>query len=210
MLIIKKYDEELVSLVATRCGDPEFNDFVKKIYGQAIVEAMNSIAKEFSVVVKRASYTIEENDPTWVVLPASEIKGIARLRVNGIEYQHKNSAQIENSYDYRYDADRKWRFTYYGISSGQEVEIEYSTVGEVASTQDGTPILPIKFAEAIITAATRNVAKLGIAKFSDPVTKNDAKKMKYIDILRMYATPKYEGALERNDAWIEIKPYIYP
>ena len=84
------------------------------------------------------------------------------------------------------------------------INIYYTSTGRLANETTGKPVLPVKFYEELLRKSILNIAKLGIVSFTGE------KKQRYADILGIYGAEDRRGSkskLERNDAWVHVKPF---
>ena len=84
------------------------------------------------------------------------------------------------------------------------IHIYYTSTGQLANENTGTPTLPAKFYEETIRKSVVQVAKLGVATF------DNEKKLKYLDLYKLHGGKDFRGSdpdLQRNDSWVKMKPY---
>lgn len=211
--IIKKYNQDLISRVALNCNDIDFKDFKADLYGEAIYRAQKKIAAHYDLLERKITVSIDTVDP--IDIPISDLKAETKITVNSIRYKKRDisvdfTTQVEtweeNNYSLVYGENEKWQLSYYNQTVGDEVVIEYISIGNAPETETGDIMLPEKYIEETIRIATLMMAKWGIAKFLD------LKKEKYISIVRTYErqSPREKQELEKNTGWVQIKPFIYP
>lgn len=211
--IIKKYNQDLISRVALNCNDIDFKDFKQDLYGEAIYRAQKKIAMHYDLLERKVTVEVTSTDP--VELPISDLKAITRIIVNNIRYKNRDKeadretreeAWEEFTYRVYFDEDELWKLEYYNQQIGDEVTIEYTSIGNAPETETGDIILPEKYIEETVRIATLIIARWGIAKFMN-LTKE-----KYISVVRTYErkSAKESQELEKDTNWIQIKPFIYP
>lgn len=81
-------NQQLLSEVALRCGDPEFKDFEKQIYERAIYRCNREIAKYYGIFQKTLQFTLSEmaaNTQDEIAFTWSDFKSEYLVDVNGME-----------------------------------------------------------------------------------------------------------------------------
>jgi hypothetical protein len=235
--ILSFVNESDISEVALQCGDEYFNDFNKNIYKQAIYRAQRDIARQYNVLERIWSYTTVETDLTGsILIDVNNFDYEYKVVINDIEYTKVNQLLSEDNivaalgvddaevllasgatsiseqiqYTIRYETDGYY-LNYNFRSIGDTIIIYYMT--EIDGTQDydedegdTIPVLPNKFKEEIIKRSVVYIAKLALARFIGE------KAEKYGRVLRIYSNPRNQrdDTLERDRAWITIKPFQFP
>jgi len=204
MQIVKAYNKEIISEVASMCGDPEYRDYKREFYGQAIYRAMRRIAKDYNLTEYALFLTVEDFEvDLWLSLPLSNFRGEIEVRVNDKPYLKTND-DPKNEYEYviKYSND-SLVLNYYNKVAKDKVYIKYSSLGQKADEFDGTPLIPDRFYEELLNKAIVYLAKIGVAQFTAE------KKEKYLTLLKIYDTPHddYDPHLAKNNQWIVIKPF---
>lgn len=228
--IVNVSNDQAISEVALKCGDPFFKDFPKNIYSQAVYRATREIAKEYGIMDRTWSYTNTAGTSPIEIVPLN-FNGAWRLTVTPVDGDEQvytevkiddvldnddsDTATTNYYYSIIYDAN-KYMVYYTWPAEDDEITIYYQS--SVAGEEDYEyydsegnanviPVLPNKFFEELIRRAVRYMAKLGIATF------DDRKGEKYARILQIHTKrtdEKAEPNLERSRPWIQIQPFIYP
>jgi len=209
MIISRRYNEDFVSTLAFRCGDTNFEDFTKSIYGQAVFDAQRKIIKKFNILERYIDYkvTLEEIDSDYdIPLYLNNFKAETRFIVNNIEYNQTERDRLESkTYYIRFNDEQSgWFFNYYGKSSEDIIRIYYISYGPISEESDGTPVIPDIYYDELIRRAIIEIAKYGVITFKE------GKKEKYMDLLRLYSDDRETAMLEPNTDWVRIKPFQYP
>jgi len=99
--------------------------------------------------------------------------------------------------------NNNWYLNYPNMAINDEVTIYYKSINYNLDGQSGDIIIPEKYTDEVIRIATITMGKLGIVKFMGD------KKEKYLTIIRTYnrQSVNEKQSLEKNRAWIHIKPY---
>lgn len=205
MQILREYNTPLISEIALKCGDPEFNDFNRNLYSQSVLRSQRTVAAKYDILERRVDIKIAEGDPEWVTIPVKNFKVETKFLVNDIEYKKNTELEKENSYMVRFSDSQEWSFNYTEKTAGDVVSIRYTSLGETSDELDGTPILPDKYYEELIRGAIVYMAEIGKAKFKGE------KKVKYDELYQMYKPEDFllNPNLIKNNSWVEIKPYDF-
>lgn len=123
-------NNQLLSEVSLRCGDPEFKDFEKQIYQRAIYRSNREIAKFYGILQKVFQFTLRDmasildND---IILDLPDMKAEYLVSVNGNELV-KVANKLEPQYRFVYYLEYKdgmWHFNYTlgdnGLISGIDI-----------------------------------------------------------------------------------------
>ena len=224
--IVNISNNELVSEIALKCGDPFFKDFPKNVYGQSAYRAMRIIAKEYNILNRLWSYTTTESNEEFIIEP-SNFNGAWRVTVTpsgGIEqeYMERSFDEVKDNTDSTvyfyciYHSAGTNRLFYTNGNANDTIRIYYTS--SIAGTADyegvdddgnvyDIPYLPDKYYDEILRRAVIWICQLGVATF------DDRKKQKYIDLLKIYQKREDilpERNLELNRPWITIKPFKFP
>lgn len=81
-------NQQLLSEISLRCGDPEFKDFEKQIYERAIYRCNREIAKHYGIFQKSMQFTLREmvgNVQEEIALNMPDFKSEYLVDVNGVE-----------------------------------------------------------------------------------------------------------------------------
>lgn len=221
--IEKLYDNDLVSEIALMCNDFGFKDFRKETYAQAIYRSQRKIATKYNILERNISMTVqatEVDDPLYIGLfttarnPISNFKVEFRVGVNGEEFTKTNTVEwdaddsdLPKEYIIYFDdgsgGQKGWVLDYYGKAEDDEIIIYYTTLGSEAGEDDGNVILPNKYYEEVIRESIIFLSRIGIASFTQE------KLAKYTRLMQLNTTNGDNPNLERNDAWIRIKPFQF-
>jgi len=224
--IVNISNNELISEVALKCGDPFFKDFPKNIYSQSIYRSIRAIAKDYNILNRVWTYITINSNGEFVIEP-SNFNGAWRITVtpNGgteREYLERNFDEVKDNNDianyfyHIYYGVGSNRFLYTNGNIGDTVKIYYTSSVAGANDYESTdgngeaydiPYLPDKYYDETLRRAIIWICQLGIATF------DERKKQKYIDLLRVYQKREDvlpERNLELNRPWIQIKPFRFP
>lgn len=204
MQIVKAYNKEIISEVAAMCGDSEYRDHRREFYGQSIFRAMRGIAKDYSLMEYALYLTVEAFElDLWLKIPVTNFKGEIEVRINDVPYKKVNDDPKEE-YDYVLKfANDALVLNYLNKAEGDKIYIKYSSNGQSADEFDGTPLIPNRYYEELLSKAIVYISKIGIAKFSAE------KREKYLALLKIYDTPHddYDPYLAKDNQWIQMKPF---
>lgn len=229
--IVNVSNDQAISEVALKCGDPFFKDFPKNIYSQAVYRGTREIAKEYGIMDRIWSYTNTTGVSPFNIVPLN-FNGAWRVgiiptgdtveriytevQLDSILDNDQSDTSITNYYYsiiynanqymfyYTWPAEDDTINVYYVSSVAGEEDYEYT---DSEGNDNAIPVLPNKYFEELVRRAVRYMAKLGIATF------DDRKAEKYARVLQLHtkrADEKQDMTLERSRPWIEIKPFIYP
>lgn len=223
--IVNINNDEVISEVALKCGDPFFRDFPKNIYSQAVYRAERSIAKDYGILERLWEYT-NDIGTSPIVMPKLNFNGAWRVVINNEEYTQKqiddvldnnDSPTASTNYFYAmiYNANQ-WEMYYTFPALNDEISIYYTS--GIAGEEDyepldsdgnanSIPLLPNKYFEEIIRRSVRYVAQLGIAAF------DHLRGQKYEKLFQIYTRQgdeQQEAGLNKSRPFIEIKPFQYP
>ena len=224
--IVNVSNNEAISEVALKCGDPFFKDFPRNIYSQAVYRAQRGIAKDFGIMDRVWSYTNTAGTSPIEIAPLN-FNGAWKLDVtvvdgDAVEYDESKLEDVLESdatsdvlYHILYNANKYYIYYtnpaeddvitlyYTSLIAGEEDYEPYDNEGnEIA-----TPFLPNKFFEEVVRRGVRYIAQLGVATFEAD------KAAKYTRILTLYTQRddmNKEIHLEKTRPWIELKPFQYP
>lgn len=228
--IINVSNDEIISEVSLKCGDPFFRDFPKNIYSQAVYRSERSIAKDFGVLDRIWTYTnVDGTSP--ITISRLNFNGAWRLTITTSEdeeilYTQKQLDEVLDNDDsptassnyyyaiiynanattlyYTHPAENDTITIYYTSSiAGEE---DYETLDSDGNA-NVLPVLPNKYYEEIIRRAVRYIAQLGLAMF------DAIKGQKYEKILTIYTRQgdeQQEAGLQKSRDFIQIKPFQYP
>lgn len=202
MQIAKGFNKELISEVALRCNDIQFNDFPEQIYGQASYREERNIAREYSILERVFTLKVEENDET-IVLPLVNFKTEYKIEVNDIEYNKVHELDGETTTEYVVKHfDSQLILDYLVKTKGDIVKVYYISMGNTGEEYEGTILIPPIYYAELLRRVCIHIARLGIAKF----TKD--KKDKYISIYKLYQEySAKEPDLAVDKQWIQMKPF---
>ena len=229
--IVNVSNDQAISEVALKCGDPFFKDFPKNVYSQAVYRGTREIAKEYGIMDRIWSYTNITGTSPLNIAPLN-FTGAWRVAITPtgdtierVYTEVKLDSIIDNAdsdtsttnyyYSIIYDANQ---YTFYYTWPAEDDVITIYYVSSVAGEEDyetldengvpnAIPVLPNRYFEELLRRAVRYIAKLGIATF------DDRKAEKYARVLQLHTKrtdEKQDMTLERSRPWIEIKPFIYP
>lgn len=228
--IVNVSNDQAISEVALKCGDPFFKDFPKNIYSQAVYRAEREIAQRYGILDRVWTYTNTDGTSPIVVAPLN-FKSAWRITVTPDEgtEQEYTQMQIDDVLDNDSSATGSSNFYYAIIYNANQYEIYYTHpdtddaltvyyVSGIAGEEDyeyydeegnenAIPVLPNRYFEEIVRRAVRYMAKLGIAQF------DGLKAERYGRVLNIYTKRPDETAdnsLERDRPWIQIRPLQYP
>lgn len=223
--IVNVNNNEAISEVALKCGDPFFKDFPKNIYSQGVYRAERSIAKEFGIMERIWTYTNTAGTSPIEIVPlnfnAAWKVDITVEDGDPVEYSNvkledvlESTTTSDTMYHVLYNANEHMLYytnpaendtiTLYYTSSiaGEEDYEPYDSEGNAIAV----PILPNKYFEEIVRRAVRYIAQLGIATFEAD------KAAKYTRVLQLYTQRSdqvTEKNLEKSRPFIEIQPFQY-
>lgn len=224
--IVNVSNDEAISEVALKCGDPFFKDFPRNIYSQAVYRAQRKIAKDYNILDRIWTYTNSLGTSPVQVIPLN-VNGIWKIDItvvdgNPIEYTNSKLENVLESdatddylYHILYNANSNMLYytnpavedtitVYYtSLIAGEEDYQPYDSEGNAIAV----PVLPNKYLEEVIRHSVRYIAQLGIATFEEDKAK------KYVRVLQLYTRRTDEVTetnLEKSRPWIEIKPFQYP
>lgn len=228
--IVNVSNDQAISEVALKCGDPFFKDFPRNIYSQAVYRGTREIAKEYGIMDRTWTYTNTAGTSPIEIVPLN-FNGAWRVTITPADgdeqvyderkiddvLDNANSDTASTNYYYSiiYNANKYMLYytwpeeddsitIYYQSSIAGEEDYEYY---DSEGNENAIPVLPNKFFEELVRRAVRYMAKIGIATF------DDRKGEKYARILQIHTKrtdEKAESNLERSRPWIEIKPFQYP
>ena len=222
-----------VDETALKCGDPFYKDFPKYIYQQAVYRAERSIAQDYKILDRimvlantegTSPQTITQlNFPgnAWrvvVTLGGGDTDEEYQLRTMDEVLDNDTSSTASSNYYYAIMYDTQVYRLYYTHPSANDVITIYYTARiagqEDYDAYDGSgednvlPAIPNQYFEETVRRAVRYMVKLGIAKYE-----TGEKAQRYNRLLALYTRPTDERndiSLERDRAWIQIKPFQYP
>jgi len=226
--VVNLSNDDAISEVALKCGDPWFKDFPRNIYSQAVYRAERHIAKLYGIMDRKWTYTNTVGTSPIDIEPLN-VNGVWRVTntpSGGTEINYEevsldkvldndDSATATTNYYYsivynanKYELYYTWpdtndEITVYYTSSiaGQD---DYSTIDTNGDPQ-AVPVLPNKYFEEVVRHAVRYMAKLGLATFDGNKVK------KYQRILQVNSRRRdevEERGLEKSRPWIEIKTWM--
>lgn len=223
--IVNVSNNEAISEVALKCGDPFFKDFPRNIYSQAVYRSQRSIAKDFGIMDRIWTYTNTDGDSPIEIIPLN-VNGIWKFDITRdeettvyllrkLEDILESDSTLDNYYHILYNANKYMLYYtnpeandvitiyYTSLIAGEEDYEEYDSEGNPIAI----PVLPNKYLEEVIRRAVRYIAQLGVVTF-------DADKAgKYTRVLQLYtrqADEMTERHLEKSRPFIQIKPFQYP
>lgn len=226
--IVNISNDNTISEVALKCGDPFFKDFPRNVYSQAVYRAQRHIAKLYSILDRSWSYTNTSGDSpftitrlnfngAWrVTITPNEGSSTLYTEVNLDKVLDNDSSSTSTTnyyYSIVYNAN-SYEFHYTWPSADDEITIYYTS--SIAGAEDFDeldsdgnsqiiPILPNKYFEEILRQAVRYIAKVGIATF------DGLKASKFARVLQVYTRRRdevEERGLEKSRPWIEVKPWF--
>lgn len=234
--IVNISSNEAISEVSLKCGDSLFKDFPKNIYRQAIYRAERDIAKQYGILERMYEYTLESADvDDGIIIPNLNFNGEYWVRIskeedddgNPIweEYKKINKEDLDyyfqdglmkpkttltdqRVYYITYEANQ-YVLRYYNPEEGDLIRINYISgiAGEEDYIDDGEniiPVLPNIYFEETVRRAVVYIAHLGVARF------DSIKAERYKRLLGLYSRKnQYDSNLEKDRAWIQIKPFRY-
>lgn len=224
--IVNISNNETISEVALKCGDPFFKDFPKNIYSQSIYRAERSIAKEFGILDRIWTYTNTAGTSPITILPLN-FHGAWKIDIaitggDSVEYVERkledvlNSSLTDDNYFHIFFNANQRNLYYTNPAVDDVITIYYTSL--IAGEEDyepydsegnatEVPVLPNKYFEEVVRRAVRYIAQLGVATFEED------KARKYTRILQIYTQRKdqeQEENLEKSRPFILIKPFQYP
>ena len=110
-------NNQLLSEVSLRCGDPEFKDFEKQIYQRGIYRSNREIAKFYGILQKSFQFTLQDmtnSVDSDIILDLPDMKAEYLVSVNGNELV-KVANKLESQFRYAYYLEYKegtWYFNY--------------------------------------------------------------------------------------------------
>ena len=204
MQITKVYKKEIISEVAAMCGDEDYRDFKRELYGQGVYRASRELAHNYSLKEFELEFIVEEFEADqWLVLPTTNFRGEIEVRINDVLfYKVNDTPEKECEYVIKFGANGKYAMNYWGKTAGDTVYVRYVSIGATAEEFDGDPLIPDKHYEELLAKVIVHMAKIGIAKFSTE------RREKYKLLLQMYDNrDTYDPSMARDDQWIMIKPF---
>jgi len=224
--IVNVSNNEAISEVALKCGDPFFKDFPRNIYSQGVYRAQRSIAKRFGVLDRVWSYTNTPGTSPIEIVPLN-FNGDWKLDVtvvdgDPVEYTKVKLEEVlesDNTSDVLYHVffnANKYYIYYTNPAVDDVITLYYTSL--IAGEEDyepydsegneiAVPVLPNKYFEEVVRQAVRYIAQLGVATFEAD------KAQKYTRILQLYTQREdqvQERHLEKSRPWIEMTPFQYP
>lgn len=228
--IVNVSNDQAISEVALKCGDPFFKDFPKNIYSQSVYRAEREIAHQYGIMDRVWTYTNIDGTSPVTIAPLN-FRGVWRVVVTTAddleeEYEQRKIDEVLDNdssdtastnffYSIIYNANQ-YELFYTWPAVNDEITVYY--VSGIAGEEDyepldengeenAIPVLPNKYFEEIVRRAVRYMAKLGIAQF------DGLKAQRYSRVLNIYTKRPDEAmdsSLERDRPWIQIKPLQYP
>lgn len=205
---------EIISEIALRCGDRDFDDFEQGVYLQAYYRANRSLGKKYNIYQKLYTFTPETIDDD-IVLDIPDFKSEHRVWVNGKELR-RLSNRIEDTIEHRDSyyidyVDTDLLFNYRlkdGKSESDEIAILYEITPD-KETDDGEYAIPTLYEEELIEHTLVYLSKMGMVQFSNE------KKAKYRDLYQIVVGEKNRNEYDKDlrgksREWIEVKPFQYP
>lgn len=233
MQIVKNIDQDLLSEIGLKINDPEFKEFQRPIYAQAVFRAQRKIARQYNILERRFEGTTDGQDVSigYLILP-KDFEEEFLVTINNIQYT-KNSIELRateddltikvdgetiqiytpdpiplQQYEYKiyFDEQKQHVLKYNNMASGDTFKILYTSLSSFSEEYDGLPYLPDKFYEEIIRQSILYISEIGIARFQEKM------KQKYLDLYKLYSSINNmkDSNLLKNEQWIEIKPFRFP
>jgi hypothetical protein len=204
MQVTKAYRKEIISEVAAMCGDDQYRDFKREIYGQAVYRATRELAHAYSIFEYELVFKVEAFElNNWLVLPSSNFKAELEVRVNNLKYYKTNGhPTAKREYAIKLGEDGRWLINYHEKTANDTVYVRYMTLGKTAEEFDGDPLIPNKYYEELLQRSILYIAKMGVAKFSAEGRE------KYKLLIQMYKLKDVkDSSMAKDDNWITIKPF---
>jgi len=203
----------ILSRVALKCGDEQFQDFNQSIYEEALKAANRVIAKKYGIPNKvinfKTSDMIEDvNDVIYLEL--DDFKAEYHVKVNEHRVYKQDIEKEYNSYklellqdryvfDYRYFVDADNGFV---KSLDDNIEIYYTALPEYDAPLSDY-FIPQKYIEEQIDETALIICKYGLAKFTD-----ELKVGKYTRLFQMLRkNDSYDPRVVEHKEWIRFKPW---
>ena len=203
----------ILSRVALKCGDEQFQDFNQSIYEEALKSANRIIARKYGIPNKVISFKLSDkiedvNDTVYFQI--EDIKAIYEVRVNGKQVYKQD---LESTYNaYKFDlVDDVYVFDYHYFvdienpqvkSLDDEITIYYTSIPEYDSLLSDY-FIPQKFVDEQIEEASKVICKYGLAKFTDEI-----KVAKYTRLFQMLQTGSDFNKFAHEDrAWVKVKAW---
>ena len=229
-----------VDETALKCGDPFYKDFPKYIYQQAIYRSERSIAHDYSILdrilyitngsglsprtinigLPASNTPLNFSGDVWrlTVTPSGGMEMEFQLRTIDEVLDNNLSPTASSNYFYAIVYNTNNYYLYYTHPAVNDyITIFYAA--NIAGQEDYEPFgpedipnvlpaLPNKYFEETVRRSVRYMAQLGIGKYEF-----GQKFERYSRLLTIY-TRRADNAedynLERDRAWISIKPFQYP
>lgn len=228
--IVNTSNDQAISEIALKCGDPFFKDFPRNIYSQAVYRAERSIASEYGIMDRSWSYTNTTGTSPITITPLNfrgawrvvltpdggdEVEYVERTVDEVLDNADSPTAATNYYYSIMYNANQyelyyTWpdeddAITLYYVSgiAGEEDYDTYDSEGN----ENAIPVLPNKYFDETIRRGVRYMAQLGVAQF------DGEKAQRYGRILSIYthrADDSADHSLERDRQWIIVKPFQFP
>lgn len=201
MKVLKRFNKTFVDSVAYKCLDQFFKDFEEYDYAQAIDNAQRSLAKKYKILNRIARLTLEPGDLTdKIILPFDNFDSETKVTINNILFHRAPTISEDYTYYLEY-LENTWQFDYKNKQLLDTIEIEYLITDEKNYESNGNLVLPDIYEDEIIRIAVQDIAKLGIAKFTEE------KSNKYTKIYRLNSkeTLQLDPNLSRHKVFKEIE-----
>ncbi|NPV12734.1 MAG: hypothetical protein HPY57_13185 [Ignavibacteria bacterium] len=191
-------DKELIAEIAIKCNDPQFKDFPENIYVRELLRAKRKIALKYRVATRLYTFTKnnEENDNEDIRLNIPGFLGEYRVKVNKAEYHRSEDNEKLSDLTYKLEIlDGDIIFNYYPRNKNDLIKIYYTATFDNEENENIQPILPPEFEEEVINYTVLEIAKLGLAKFSDPKSEGF---LKYSNLIKLYGDTRLKSELLKN------------
>lgn len=208
-------NQQLLSEVSLRCGDPEFKDFEKQIYERAIYRCNREIAKYYGIFQKTLQFTLRDmvsSTQDEIAFTWSDFKSEYLVDVNGIELIKVANKLLPEHRGVYYMEFREgtWYFNYtMGVSSSitnTDVNITGIDITEVMSQdlferiEAGTDDELAKSMDDVITICYNIIPDLDseIGEYDIPTKFEEEQIEKCMYYMGKLGLVKYPGQNEKN------------
>lgn len=236
--IVTVSNNEAISEVALKCGDPLFKDFPRNIYSQAVYRAERSIAQEYGIM-DRVWTHVNENGTSPIVIAPLNFKGAWRITVvpadtdgevqaDGVEQEY-GEMTIDDVLDNGQSPMSTANYYYNVIYNANQYELFYTWpatndyitvyyVSGIAGEEDyeyyddegNANAIPVLPNKYFEETVRRSVRYMAQLGLAQF---EGTKSQRYARVLGIYTTGRdgrMDHSLERSRPFIMVKPINYP
>lgn len=211
-------DKKLISEIALRVDDINYDDFHYGIYERVLLRASRIVARRYKLIQREYKFTsyinvpdgedeesyIEEKAKENIELSLMSFVSEYEVRINSQVYRKVNAIEENQKQYVLYRDNNKIWFNYSPRTKEDIVDIFYTSDinQDDYDIEEIQPIIPSQYNEELIAFAITELSKMGIVKF-----KNSEKGQKYSNAFKVYAIdPKnLDGDLLKDNPWAEMQ-----